>query len=489
MSNRPTANFQLEILEPRETPDATVRSVAGTLFIRGDNTPNGVVLVENAPGQFDVTVNGGFRGTFAARNINIQMGNANDTVDLAVKTALPGYLRVHLGDGNDTFTTRNSTLGAKIRGPVNIFTGKNHIIPNGVEEDIELYNIHFTGPYVAVSGVPGRGAENLDLEACFISGPLYVRNMQRIQLGKEDDNTRKVDLTTVIVDNRRHNFDTRVNPLAGPGNLVFFFSGSKIARDFIYYGGTGRDELNLPGDPGGAVEDVYIGRNLTVYGGSGIGSLSLGNGLGFGAKIGGNVTFIGGNAVDRFFLDSGTVVGGNVFVDLKGGDDQVFGDTSGLVSEPFNPAGNALVGGNLVVHLGPGQNFVGSYLQGSSLQVGGHFYIVCAGPGTTLGGDAMAPGAINILNGNVTVGHRFMFRSDGVNQTFNVEDPNVNKVIVVFGGGTNTVNFLVPNFFGDVYVNFGHYQPGTKSFEIDPIPTVFHGILEVLFENHGVIVP
>lgn len=489
MSNRPSANFQLEILEPRETPDATVRSVAGTLFIRGDNTPNGVVLVENAPGQFDVTVNGGFRGTFAARNINIQMGNANDTVDLAVKTALPGYVRVHLGDGNDTFTTRNSTLGAKIRGPVNIFTGKNHIIPNGIEEDIELYNIHFTGPYVAVSGVPGRGAENLDLEACFISGPLYVRNMQRIQLGKEDDNTRKVDLTTVIVDNRQHNFDTRVNPLAGPGNLVFFFSGSKIARDFIYHGGTGRDELNLPGDPGGAVEDVYIGRNLTVYGGSGIGSLSLGNGLGFGAKIGGNVTFIGGNAIDRFFLDSGTVVGGNVFVDLRGGDDQVFGDSTNLVTSPFNPDGSALVGGNLVVHLGPGQNFVGSYLAGSSLQVGGHFYIVCAGPGTTRGGDATAPGAINILNGNVTVGHRFMFRSDGVNQTFNVEDPNVNKVIVVFGGGTNTVNFLVPNFFGDVYVNFAHYQPGTKSFEIDPIPTVFHGILEVLFENHGVIVP
>jgi hypothetical protein len=65
----------------------------------------------------------------------------------------------------------------------------------------------------------------------------------------------------------------------------------------------------------------------------------------------------------------------------------------------------------------------------------------------------------------------------------------VNKVIIVFGGGSNTVNFLVPNFFGDVYVNFGHYQPGTKAFEIDGIATVFHGILTVLFENTGVIVP
>jgi hypothetical protein len=489
MSDQTSANFQLEILEPRETPAATVRSVAGTLFIRGDNTPNGVVLVENAPGQFDVTVNAAFQGTFAARNINIVMGNANDTVDLAVKTALPGYLRVHLGDGNDTFTTRNSVVGAKIRGPVNIFTGKNHAIASGIEEDIELYNLHFVGPYVSVSGVPGRGAENLDLEGCFISGPLYVRNMQRIQFGKEDDNTRAVNLTSVYVDNRQHNFDTRVNPLAGPGNLVFFFSGSKIARDFVYWGGAGRDELNLPADPGGAVEDVYIGRNLTVYGGSGIGSLSLGNGLGFGAKIGGNVTFIGGNAVDRFFLDSGSVVGGNVFVDLRGGDDQVFGDTTTLGTGPFNPSGSALVGGNLVVHLGAGNNFVGSYLAGSSLQVGGHFYIVCAGPNTTLGGDATTPGAIDILNGNVTVGGRFMFRSDGVNQTFNVLDPNVNKVIIVFGGGSNTVNFLVPNFFGDVYVNFGHYQPGTKAFEIDGIATVFHGILTVLFENTGVIVP
>jgi hypothetical protein len=487
MSGHPSAKFHLEVLESRETPAVSVRSVAGTLFVRGDNTPNGVILTENAPGQFDVSANSVFQGTFAARNINIVMGNANDTVDLRVKTALPGSLYVHLGDGNDKFTTRNSVIGAQVRGPVNIFTGKNQMIPNGIEEDIELYNLQFTGPYVAVSGVPGRGAENLDLESVFISGPLQVRNMQRVQLGSDGTNTGAVRLTSVVIDNRQHNFDTRVNPDAGPGNLVFFFSGTKIARDFVYHGGAGRDELFLPGDFNGGVEDVYIGRNLSVYAGSGLSTLSLGSGD-FGAKIGGNVTYVGGNGVDRFFLDSGSVVGGNVFVDLRGGDDQVFGDRTNFGGNPFNPVGSALVGGNLVVHVGAGNNFIASYLGGSSLQVGGRFDIIARGPGTNQGGDANTPGAIDILNDNVIIGGRFMFRSDGVNQTFTVSNSKVSKVIVVFGGGSNTVNFAVPNFFGDVYVNFGHYQPGIKAFEIDPTATMFHGILTVLFENTGVIV-
>src|SRR5262249_52729526 len=141
MSRKFKSHLSLEPLEARDTPSATVSFANNTIYIFGDATPNNVVITEPAPGQFAVTVNAAAKGTFAARNIYAVMGNANDTVDLGVNSTLPGGVFVSLGGGNDSFTTKNSTIGAKIGGNVTINTGAGPLFVNNYDEVVELYNL------------------------------------------------------------------------------------------------------------------------------------------------------------------------------------------------------------------------------------------------------------------------------------------------------------------------------------------------------------
>src|SRR5262249_5753041 len=152
----------LEALEARDTPNATVSLFFSTLIINGDNSPNNVVITEGTPGQFGVTVNGASKGTFAARNILANFGSANDTFDLGVNTTLPGFLTVNLGNGNDSFTTSSSTIGAKVNGSVMVNTGFSPQLLNDYDEVVELYNLNFNGASVQVNGVGGSGTQFLD---------------------------------------------------------------------------------------------------------------------------------------------------------------------------------------------------------------------------------------------------------------------------------------------------------------------------------------
>src|SRR5689334_25197 len=104
------AFLSVEPLERRETPAAVagVGMIFGTMIINGDNAGDDVVITEATPGQFAVSINSVSKGTFAAKNIIANFGTGNDTFDLNVQTALPGFLVANFGRGNDSFTTKNS---------------------------------------------------------------------------------------------------------------------------------------------------------------------------------------------------------------------------------------------------------------------------------------------------------------------------------------------------------------------------------------------
>src|SRR5262249_17960206 len=114
--------LSVESLEGRETPSVSLTFSGGTLSIRGDNTPNNLLITQTATG-LSVSDNGAPMGTYAATNLSITMGNGNDTVTTKFTTGLPGTLSVSLGNGDDTFDTTGTTAGAKIRGNATINTG------------------------------------------------------------------------------------------------------------------------------------------------------------------------------------------------------------------------------------------------------------------------------------------------------------------------------------------------------------------------------
>jgi hypothetical protein len=469
----PRAVLGLEVLESRETPNATVSAIAGvTVIINGDNTPNNVVITEGTPGQFTVNVNGADKGTFAARNILANFGSANDTFDLGVATTLPGYVTVNLGGGNDSFTTKNSTIGARLGGTLMVNTGPTNDFVSNYDETVELYNLDVVGPWVQVNGAPGHGTQLLDLQSTHVAGVLTARNMYVVSLGVPNDASGAATVNTLNVYNTYHNTDLRTDGPNGAGNALFMYSGSKVSRTLTYYGGAGRDDIDLPGDFPSAVSDFFVGGSLYFYGGGGTNTLALGNGQ-FGAHIGGSVLFNGGSGIDRFFFDSGSTVGGNVTLNLFGGANQVFGDSLGLGSGPVDPTGSASVAGNLLINLGAGNDFIDTYGAGASLFVGGNLTIN-AGSGFQLGGTAASPNAITFFNDNLTVGGLVSYNALAGSQTLEITGAGIADLTIRLGGGANTVNFLTTDFFGNLFVDFG-IGPGPKAFETDAIPTTFHG--------------
>jgi hypothetical protein len=277
----------------------------------------------------------------------------------------------------------------------------------------------------------------------------------------------------MIVNNTFKNTDARPDGPNGAGNAVFFYSGSKVSHNFTYFGGPGRDDVDMPSDFPGPVADVFVGGNLTMYGSYGVNTLSLGFG-GFGTHVGGNVNFVGGPNVDRFFFDNGASVGGNVTLNLNEGDDQVFGDSLGLGAGPYDPTGIATIGGNLSILAGAGHNFIGTYAgAGNSLTVGGNV-LLALGRNSNFGGAAAAPGTITFFNPNVSIGGTATILAATGPNTFDITNPNIADLFMWLGGGANTVNFSIPAFFGNLFIEYG-ISILPKGFDTDPIPTAFLG--------------
>src|SRR5262249_34116529 len=145
----------------------------GLLIIKGDNTPNSLVITQ-AGSNLALTVNGKPSGSFAASSLQITMGNSADVVDLRVTAALTGTVTANLGNGNDYFTTRNSTIGARIGGNVLVNTGLSTINPAGgaFEDRVELYNLIFGGQSTQAIGSAGSAFTLLDVQSADVRGTL-----------------------------------------------------------------------------------------------------------------------------------------------------------------------------------------------------------------------------------------------------------------------------------------------------------------------------
>src|SRR5262245_5539013 len=109
MSLRRSRRLRVEALEDRVTPAVTVRFYGGLLTIQGDNVTNNVLIAETGtPGKFAVTANGTFAGSYKFSNLQVMMGNGNDTLALQIKTAITGNITATMGNGSDVVTTENS---------------------------------------------------------------------------------------------------------------------------------------------------------------------------------------------------------------------------------------------------------------------------------------------------------------------------------------------------------------------------------------------
>ncbi|MFO0845413.1 MAG: hypothetical protein U0797_24020 [Gemmataceae bacterium] len=458
MNFRKTRRLALSRLEDRTTPSVSVTLVSGTLTIRGDNLSNNLLVSEAAPGKFTVTNNTKTVGTFSFSNLNVLMGNGADTVELKVATALTGNVTIQTGNGTDSVTTANSTLGSRVGGDVLINLGLGGNRPGvNYDQDVSWENVNIGGN-LTVLGPTGNGAELVSLEATRIGKSVSVTNIYQTGLGDPDDAARAVTVgADLSVNNVQKNTDSRTDtPFTFGGNGLTLNSGTAVNRHLNYTGGNGIDRVFLPAGTSGT--PVTIGGNVTVNVGGGVNnSLVLGTGS-VGADVGGNLTFYGGVGIDRFIMDSGSTVNGNVYLSLGEGNNQVFGDSIGLgVSGPFNPEGDATVGGSVTVLLGNGDNFIGTYgIDPSTLSVGGNLSIR-VGNGNNTGGDALGPGDITLFNTALTVAGTAEYRAG--TGTNNIDFSNLSTIgalRLIFSGGPTSLTFSqAGTYFGDVFIDFG----------------------------------
>jgi hypothetical protein len=463
MSLRRPRRLHVENLEGRITPAVSVRLLPGLLIIRGDNAANTLSITEVGANKFKVENNAKAVGTFTFSNLQVTMGNRNDIVSLKVTTALTGRVLVSLGNGSDTFSTKLSTVGARIGGDVLVNTGLPAQRPAPLplldyDEIVELYNLRFGGR-TTVIGAPGSGTSLIDTEAGKFGGPVTIVNSSTITLGNTGDPARFTTMSSSLsIANVQKNTDSRTDQSAGPGNGLYLFGGSEIFGNVSYSGGNGIDQVFLPSGPSNGA-GVTIGGNVSASLGNGINTLQLGNAA-FGADVGGNVTYSAGSNDDRLLFDSGSVVNGSLFASLGEGNNQLFGDSLGLGQSGamFNPTGTAAVGGNMTIVLGNGNNFIGTYGidPTSSLSVGGNLTFL-VGNGDNLGGDAFAPGAIQFFNTAVSVGGVATYRAGTGTNNLDITNETISVLRLLFSGGPTDLQFnqLSGVFNGDVFIDFG----------------------------------
>jgi hypothetical protein len=465
MSIRRPRRLQVENLEDRVTPAVSVRLYPGLMLIQGDNTVNNLKVTQTAPSTFAITNNAKAVGTFKFSNLSITMGNANDNVELKLTTALTGRLVVNLGNGGDTFTTINSTLGSRIGGDVLINAGRSAFRgATKYDQEIDFQNVNIGGNLTAIGSV-GAGTELFNMQAGRVGRNVTAVNIFQTSLGLFSDAAQAFSVGgSVSVANVQKNTDSRSNspPMVG-GNGLNMYAGSAVNGNVTYSGGNGIDRVQLPQDFGN-VAAVTVGGNVTVnVGGGANNTLALGTGAnGIGAAlIGGNVTYFGGAGIDRLFSDSGTEIGGNLYVSLGEGDNQVFGDSIGLggvPGTPVNAEGSGTVNGNVTIVLGNGNNFIGSFglLDGLLFTVGGNLTFL-VGNGDNTGGDASAPGAISFFSEFVAVGGTATYRAGTGTNNLDVTSETITDLRLVFSGGPTDVQFnQVSGFFnGNLFLDFG----------------------------------
>jgi hypothetical protein len=468
MALRRPRRLQLQQLEDRTTPAATTRLVGGLLIIRSDNLNNNLVIAETAtPGKFAVTNNATPVGQFKFSSLSVTMGNGNDTVDLRIKTAIPGNVMVLGGNGSDFVTTENSAGGAaRIGGNTLVNLGRGNFL--GVQakvgelydQAVRLFNLRFLGQSTSVIGTPGSGAELLDIENATFGGNLVITNVYQTGVSTFTGAVDPVQIGgSITVNNVQKNTDSRtlLNAQVGPGNQLALFNLVTVAGNVTYTGGNGQDAVSAPGDFG-VVTPVIINGNLTFNGGEGVGLLALGTGGSGASQIAGSVRFTGGSGNDRILFDTDSSIAGDLYVNLGEGDNQFFGDSIGLPFSfsKFSPFGNASVGGDMTLLAGNGNNFLASYGDGGDLTVSGNLSVLF-GNGDNTGDDPTAPGPITFFNTDMSVGGTAQYQAGTGTNDLTLTNETIGRLRLIFSGGPTTLLFNQPSGFfnGDLYIDFG----------------------------------
>lgn len=465
MNGKLRPRLAVEALENRETPSASLTFSGGTLTIRGDNTANNVQITETA-GNYAVKVNTANLGTYRATSLSVTMGNSNDTFTLTFTdtTPLPGTLSANMGNGNDSFTVQgpSPTTRGRVGGNTTINTGLGGALAGAFGDEVHLIDTDFGGQLLSVTGSPGSSTEELDTDGNNIAGTFSITNVYFSGIGRVQGANAGLEPTNaaqIVVNNAQKNTDADVTAANGPGNLFNLYGNSTVAGNLTYTGGSGSDEVGLAGFGFSGT----VNGNLSVNGNGGANTLFIGGGGGDPGFVNGSVSFtdVNSSGADRFFLDSGSVVGNTVNVNLGNGNNQFL----------LGTAGGFTVGGNLNLTAGNGNNFVAT--PSSPSTVNGSLSITF-GSGTNTGNSTCTTNAINIDN-NLSVGGSITYRAGSGTNRFDFSNSNyAGNLQVLLSGGDSTVNFCIPDYFGNATIDFGTGF-GSKAFETDAVPTTFRG--------------
>jgi hypothetical protein len=398
----------LETLEDRALPAASLFFSAGGLTVRGDNTPNNLVMTQTGAGDLQVSVNGANLGTFAVTgNLTVLMGNGNDTVALATAAGpgLAGNLSVSTGNGNDSID-----LGGAFAGNVMLAAGLGNDSVTATGGDVTV------GGSLTSSDAAGVNTFNLSGSNATIGSNLILSGVGTFSMG--GGNTLNVGGTALI---------SAAQTAATPLTVLFDGTAATVGQG-----------LQITG---GALDDVVSVTSMLSVGGSMGLRLGAGNNTfvltpaagGFGA--GGGLSYIGANGVDVVVLGSDSLVSGNTSISLGDGINTFVDTATSLYAGDLSVTGGnstntvvmtGIVAGNFAVTVGNGAGNT-TVFTGSA----GGLLRYRSGSGT-LGVLTLAPAVAAALTVDVTFGPG--------DSTFTL-GPNVTLGGVVRGtGGSYTFN-------------------------------------------------
>ncbi len=305
---RPT----LESLENRLCPTGlTVRFISGTLYISGDSTSRIINLNQTLlTGQIQVFDNTSLLGTFSANSINLQTGNAAETVTLTLagSRTFNGNVSLTTGNGNDQIVVTGDGSGLpQISGNLTINTGQGtNQVTTGT-----------TGSF-QVSGnvlLQGAGSDTFTIEGgTVINGNLSATDPTgTFQLGGSGDGAAVKGNVTI---NGAGSHNVTVTPNGGVFGNFQSSTGGGLNQVTINAPILGNVNVTETGSPSNLTLTSLVGGSLT-YTGSGTNSVNLI----LASMIGGDATLNLGNGDSNYTLGGAATIYGSLRVNAGNGTD------------------------------------------------------------------------------------------------------------------------------------------------------------------------
>jgi hypothetical protein len=369
MHRRSSSRLALQQLETRLTPASAAIFVNGTLYISGDANGNAIML-NVGPGTTTI----GFEGKSVAsianvKNIVVNAGNGNDSVNINLTTTLAGNLTVNGDIGNDVINVNGLSFNANISGVTALGggAGDDQILINGVGSFLGLSNASVAG---------GPGVDQFDFRNAYASGFLAITGTEKSAIG-----------STNAPGFVKGNVVDQAND-ASPA--IFSLNNGEIGT-LVFTGGAGADTVNLgsgfnglpkitrgEGPPSGsgidgfvtlAMDDgdnlvntagVFVGGPLTTFHGKGKDLVGNGNdSVQFGAfsAFASDVILNLGNGNNSVTSDGPVFFGHDLRINAGKGNDTVRGFNNNPPGVPTNGSPfAAFIGNSFFTDLGNGDN-------------------------------------------------------------------------------------------------------------------------------------